>query len=126
MYFISESLNLLSEYCRYVLFGQRWRILSDDPSEFLIHAADVEGLCQGIDEDLVKSEFQHNPCCFKALNINILILLELGEWTRIPTTYAGGARGTYQPFYFNLSAESNRQIFLISISFRDFPTGMWT
>lgn len=24
-------------------------------SEFLIHAADVEGLCQGIDEELVKS-----------------------------------------------------------------------
>jgi phosphoribosylformimino-5-aminoimidazole carboxamide ribotide isomerase len=50
-----ESLDLLSEYC----------------SEFLIHAADVEGLCQGIDEDLVT---------------------KLGEWTRIPTTYAGGAR----------------------------------
>ena len=26
------------------------------PSEFLIHAADVEGLCQGIDEELVQSE----------------------------------------------------------------------
>ena len=25
-------------------------------SEFLIHAADVEGLCQGIDEELVKSK----------------------------------------------------------------------
>jgi len=50
-----ESLDLLSEYC----------------SEFLIHAADVEGLCQGIDEDLVK---------------------KLGEWTQIPTTYAGGAK----------------------------------
>jgi hypothetical protein len=24
-----------------------------DGSEFLVHAADVEGLCQGIDEDLV-------------------------------------------------------------------------
>ena len=24
-------------------------------SEFLVHAADVEGLCQGIDEDLVQS-----------------------------------------------------------------------
>lgn len=24
-------------------------------SEFLIHAADVEGLCQGIDEELVES-----------------------------------------------------------------------
>ncbi|KAF9451723.1 Phosphoribosylformimino-5-aminoimidazole carboxamide ribotide isomerase [Macrolepiota fuliginosa MF-IS2] len=50
-----ESLDLLAEYC----------------SEFLIHAADVEGLCQGIDEGLVK---------------------RLGEWVTIPTTYAGGAR----------------------------------
>lgn len=25
-------------------------------SEFLIHAADVEGLCQGIDEELVRSK----------------------------------------------------------------------
>ncbi|KAH7914356.1 Phosphoribosylformimino-5-aminoimidazole carboxamide ribotide isomerase [Hygrophoropsis aurantiaca] len=41
-------------------------------SEFLIHAADVEGLCKGIDTDLVK---------------------KLGEWVTIPTTYAGGAKG---------------------------------
>jgi len=34
-----ETLDLLSDYC----------------SEFLIHAADVEGLCQGIDEELVAS-----------------------------------------------------------------------
>ena len=39
--------------------------------EFLIHAADVEGLCRGIDLQLVQ---------------------KLGEWTPIPTTYAGGAR----------------------------------
>lgn len=38
--------------------------------EFLIHAADVEGLCQGIDADLV------------AL---------LGNWGKCPVTYAGGA-----------------------------------
>ncbi|KAF9181493.1 Enzyme that catalyzes the fourth step in the histidine pathway [Haplosporangium sp. Z 767] len=49
-----ESLDMLAEYC----------------SEFLVHAADVEGLCKGIDADLVKA---------------------LGEWTTIPTTYAGGA-----------------------------------
>jgi len=36
-----------------------------------VHAADVEGLCQGIDEDLV------------AL---------LGKWATISTTYAGGAK----------------------------------
>lgn len=36
----TESLDLLSQYC----------------SELLIHAADVEGLCQGIDEELVTSK----------------------------------------------------------------------
>ena len=39
-------------------------------AEFLIHAADVEGLCRGIDAELV------------AL---------LGGWGKIPITYAGGA-----------------------------------
>ena len=39
--------------------------------ELLIHAADVEGQCRGIDEILVQL---------------------LGEWVHIPTTYAGGAR----------------------------------
>lgn len=43
-------------------------------SEFLIHAADVEGLCNGIDEELVE---------------------RLGEWVTIPTTYAGGGRCKY-------------------------------
>lgn len=27
------------------------------PSEFLIHAADVEGLCRGIDTELVRSKY---------------------------------------------------------------------
>ena len=40
-----ESLDLLSSYC----------------SEFLIHAADVEGLCQGIDQDLVERESFVSP-----------------------------------------------------------------
>ena len=40
-------------------------------AEFLIHAADVEGLCRGIDSELVE---------------------RLGRWTPIPTTYAGGAK----------------------------------
>lgn len=41
-------------------------------SEFLIHAADHEGLQRGIDEDLVRS---------------------LGQWCSIPVTYAGGGKG---------------------------------
>ena len=40
-------------------------------SEFLIHAADNEGLQQGIDEDLVE---------------------RLSLWCSIPVTYAGGGR----------------------------------
>ena len=40
-------------------------------AEFLIHAVDVEGLCRGIDIELVQN---------------------LTGWTEVPTTYAGGAR----------------------------------
>lgn len=40
-------------------------------SEFLIHAADVEGLCQGIDQALVT---------------------KLGEWCSVGCTYAGGGK----------------------------------
>ena len=50
-----ENLNRLAECC----------------AEFLIHAADVEGLCGGIDLELVE---------------------KLARWSPIPTTYAGGSR----------------------------------
>ncbi|KAI9878396.1 MAG: Enzyme that catalyzes the fourth step in the histidine pathway [Pleopsidium flavum] len=50
-----ESINLLQPWC----------------SEFLIHAADNEGLQRGIDEELV-----HN----------------LAQWCSIPVTYAGGGK----------------------------------
>jgi phosphoribosylformimino-5-aminoimidazole carboxamide ribotide isomerase len=46
-------------------------LLSQHCSEFLIHAADVEGLCAGIDEELVAA---------------------LGQWSPLPCTYAGGAK----------------------------------
>ncbi|MGH7954234.1 MAG: phosphoribosylformimino-5-aminoimidazole carboxamide ribotide isomerase, partial [Limisphaerales bacterium] len=49
-----ETLQKFSSYC----------------AEFLIHAVDVEGLCRGIDGDLVE---------------------KLGRWSPIPVTYAGGA-----------------------------------
>ena len=39
--------------------------------EYLVHAVDVEGLCQGVDIELVQL---------------------LGQWAPLPTTYAGGAR----------------------------------
>ena len=44
--------------------------LAGQCAEFLIHAADVEGLCRGIDEELVAY---------------------LGAWGKLPITYAGGA-----------------------------------
>ena len=44
--------------------------LAGSCAEFLIHAVDVEGLCRGIDRELVE---------------------KLGQWTPIPMTYAGGA-----------------------------------
>jgi len=40
-------------------------------TEFLIHAVDVEGLCRGIDRELVE---------------------KLAAWSELPTTYAGGAK----------------------------------
>lgn len=45
--------------------------LAGSCDEFLIHAVDVEGMCRGIDSELVE---------------------KLAEWTPIPTTYAGGAK----------------------------------
>jgi phosphoribosylformimino-5-aminoimidazole carboxamide ribotide isomerase len=44
--------------------------LSNSCAEFLVHAVDVEGLCRGVDQELVS---------------------RLGDWSPIPTTYAGGA-----------------------------------
>jgi len=44
--------------------------LAGSCAEFLVHAVDVEGLCRGIDRELVA---------------------KLGQWTPIPATYAGGA-----------------------------------
>ena len=51
----AETLRRLGGYC----------------DEFLVHAVDAEGLCQGIDSQLVE---------------------KLGEWTPVPATYAGGAK----------------------------------
>jgi phosphoribosylformimino-5-aminoimidazole carboxamide ribotide isomerase len=52
------------------LSGETLTKLAESCDEFLIHAADVEGLCRGIDVELVE---------------------KLADWTPIPTTYAGGA-----------------------------------
>ncbi len=51
--------------------GETLRQLSDFCAEYLVHAVDVEGLCLGIDRELVE---------------------KLGCWASIPATYAGGAK----------------------------------
>ncbi|MGB1815159.1 MAG: phosphoribosylformimino-5-aminoimidazole carboxamide ribotide isomerase, partial [Rubripirellula sp.] len=49
---------------------QTLSFLAEFAAEFLVHAADVEGLCSGIDHELVAM---------------------LGQWGQLPMTYAGGA-----------------------------------
>jgi phosphoribosylformimino-5-aminoimidazole carboxamide ribotide isomerase len=68
----------------YMVMTDRWQkatgfVISKDGlqklanycDEFLVHAVDVEGMCKGVDLELVKL---------------------LAEWSPIPVTYAGGAR----------------------------------
>lgn len=54
-----------------ILGTETLRGMSDTCDEFLVHAVDVEGLCRGIDQELVQ---------------------QLAGWSPIPATYAGGAR----------------------------------
>jgi len=69
---------------RFWVVTDRWQKFTDLPvdaetcrrlagfcAEFLIHAVDVEGLCNGIDSELVA---------------------DLSKWSPIPATYAGGAK----------------------------------
>lgn len=76
--YLAESIQLVERYC----------------SELLIHAADVEGLCQGIDEELVtrKSAWELIQVVHLCVFVNAYILQGLGEWVSIPCTYAGGAK----------------------------------
>ena len=53
----------------------------------------MEGLCQGIDEELVRSKAIPGNRFVPSL---IRTLLDLGQWVSIPTTYAGGAKGDYE------------------------------
>lgn len=59
------------KFTDFELTGPNLEKLEGYCDEFLIHAADVEGLCRGIELPLVES---------------------LGQWVTIPVTYAGGAR----------------------------------
>lgn len=87
---VGSSRLVIDLSCRAVKGGgwrvamNRWQTLTDlevthqtldelaaDCDEFLIHAVDVEGMCHGIDEALVR---------------------HLSQWGQKPITYAGGAR----------------------------------
>jgi phosphoribosylformimino-5-aminoimidazole carboxamide ribotide isomerase len=59
-----------ANFTELVVNAETLRKFSGSCAEFLIHAVDVEGLCRGIDRELVE---------------------KLGRWTPIPATYAGGA-----------------------------------
>ena len=58
------------QFTELVVNAETLKIFSKFCAEFLIHAVDVEGLCRGIDGDLVG---------------------KLGRWSPSPMTYAGGA-----------------------------------
>jgi phosphoribosylformimino-5-aminoimidazole carboxamide ribotide isomerase len=58
------------KFTELVVNGETLATLGRHCAEFLVHAVDVEGLCRGIDGELVR---------------------QLGEWTPLPMTYAGGA-----------------------------------
>jgi phosphoribosylformimino-5-aminoimidazole carboxamide ribotide isomerase len=59
------------KFTNVVLSSETIQYFSSFCDEFLIHAADVEGKCAGIAEDLV---------------------VDLANWSTIPTTYAGGVK----------------------------------
>ena len=79
----SQSLDPHPSILDYFVVTDRWQKFTDTAiapetlqtlagscAEFLVHAVDAEGLCRGIDRELVE---------------------KLGQWTPIPVTYAGGA-----------------------------------
>ena len=63
--------------------------LSEFADEFLIHAADVEGLCGGVDQQLVH---------------------ELGEWGGLPMTYAGGVAAMEDVRFIDQASQSNLDV----------------
>ncbi len=59
------------KFTEHALSAATFAELSKHCAEFLVHAVDVEGLCRGIDRELVT---------------------QLATWCPLPATYAGGAR----------------------------------
>jgi phosphoribosylformimino-5-aminoimidazole carboxamide ribotide isomerase len=62
--------NRWQKFTELAITAENLQKLAGSCAEFLVHAVDVEGLCRGIDRELVE---------------------KLGRWTPIPMTYAGGA-----------------------------------
>jgi phosphoribosylformimino-5-aminoimidazole carboxamide ribotide isomerase len=58
------------KFTDFLVNAENLQKLAGSCSEFLVHAVDVEGLCRGIDEELV---------------------VKLAEWSPVACTYAGGA-----------------------------------
>jgi phosphoribosylformimino-5-aminoimidazole carboxamide ribotide isomerase len=58
------------KFTRFIVDEAALKKLAPNCAEFLVHAVDVEGLCRGIDRELVE---------------------KLGRWSPLPVTYAGGA-----------------------------------
>lgn len=59
------------KFTELTLSAETFALLAAHCAEFLVHAVDVEGLCRGIDGELVA---------------------QLAEWSPLPVTYAGGAK----------------------------------
>jgi len=59
------------KFTNLVVDAETCQQLATSCAEFLVHAVDVEGLCRGIDGELVQN---------------------LSQWSPIPATYAGGAK----------------------------------
>ena len=62
--------NSWQKFTDVTINAENLQMLSASCAEFLVHAVDVEGLCKGIDGELVA---------------------KLGQWSPVPVTYAGGA-----------------------------------
>jgi phosphoribosylformimino-5-aminoimidazole carboxamide ribotide isomerase len=58
------------KFTELAISAETLQTLANSCAEFLVHAVDMEGLCRGIDRELVEN---------------------LGRWSPLPTTYAGGA-----------------------------------
>ncbi len=75
----------------FALTAESLALLAESCSEFLIHAADVEGLCRGIDGELVAFLGQHSPipCVYAGGGKDITDLMEVDRLSsgRVDLTY---------------------------------------